>query len=174
MRILREDDGNSQLSGYKQELEDLQKEIQEWREQQREDRRRQLMIRRLELRQKRAEEAAQNENTEQTPEENNTEETVTHTETGGASYYADKFNGRTTASGEVFSNALMTAAHKTLPFGSRVRVTHLENQKTIEVVINDRGPFVDGRVIDLSSAAFSALDNLSRGVINVKIEVLSD
>lgn len=93
-------------------------------------------------------------------------------EAGKASYYADKFNGRSTASGEIFSNALMTAAHKTLPFGTRVRVRNPSNGNTIEVIINDRGPFTPGRIIDLTSYGFSQLDNLSRGVIDVEIEVL--
>lgn len=93
-------------------------------------------------------------------------------EFGKASYYADMFNGRKTASGEIFSNSGMTAAHRTLPFGTKVRVTNPGNGNTIEVVINDRGPHVAGRIIDLTSAAFSALDNLSRGVIDVQVEVI--
>jgi rare lipoprotein A len=94
------------------------------------------------------------------------------TEIGKASYYADMFNGRTTASGEIFSNSNMTAAHKTLPFGTRVKVRNLSNGNTIEVVINDRGPFTPGRIIDLTSTGFSMLDNLSRGIIDVEIEII--
>jgi rare lipoprotein A len=100
------------------------------------------------------------------------QETTSSTEFGKASYYADMFNGRTTASGEIFSNAMMTAAHKTLPFGTRVRVTSISNGNTIEVRINDRGPFVAGRIIDLTSTGFAALDNISRGVMDVRVDVL--
>ena len=74
-------------------------------------------------------------------------------ETGVASWYGSKFHGRKTASGERYNQNKMTAAHKTLPFGSRVRVRNEKNGKTVIVVINDRGPFVKGRIIDLSRAA---------------------
>jgi rare lipoprotein A len=91
---------------------------------------------------------------------------------GLASYYADKYQGRKTANGETFDSAKLTAAHKTLPFGSRVRVTNLDNGKSVEVRINDRGPYVAGRVIDLSPAAAKKLDMLRAGVVRVKIDVL--
>src|SRR5688572_14799873 len=74
-------------------------------------------------------------------------------QTGKASFYADKFDGTITASGEKYRHNKLTAAHKTLPFGTKVRVTNLSNNKTVEVVINDRGPYVDGRIIDLSRSA---------------------
>lgn len=93
-------------------------------------------------------------------------------ETGKASYYGPALNGRRTASGEIFNDSLLTAAHRTLPFGTRVRVTNPSNGTSVEVVINDRGPFVAGRIIDLTSAAFSVLDRLSRGVIDVQVEVI--
>jgi len=93
-------------------------------------------------------------------------------ESGVASYYASKFDGRTTASGDIFFNSLMTAAHRTLPFGTIVKVRNTSNDKTVTVTVNDRGPFVSGRIIDLSSAAFSTLDNLSKGIINVEIEII--
>jgi rare lipoprotein A len=93
-------------------------------------------------------------------------------ETGMASYYARKFHHRKTASGERFDNNAMTAAHKTLPFGTEVNVTNLNNGKSITVRINDRGPFVKGRIIDLSRAAFSQIEDLDRGVIKVKISVV--
>ena len=100
-------------------------------------------------------------------------ETV-HEETK-ASYYHDKFNGRKTASGEVFSNKKYTAAHNTLPFGTKVRVTNLRNDREIIVEINDRGPFVKGRKLDLSKAAFMDLaSNKGRGVLPVKVEVLPE
>lgn len=90
-----------------------------------------------------------------------------------ASYYHDKFNGRKTASGSIFSNENYTAAHKTLPFGTKVRVTNLKNNKEIIVVINDRGPFIKGRHIDLSKRAFIDLAQTKKsGLLNVRIEVL--
>jgi rare lipoprotein A len=93
------------------------------------------------------------------------------TETEGkASYYADMFEGRTTASGERFSNAEYTAAHRTFPFGTRVRVTQQESLRSVVVRINDRGPYADGRVIDISSAAFQVLAPLSNGLTDVMIE----
>ena len=100
-------------------------------------------------------------------------ETV-HEETQ-ASYYHDKFNGKKTASGEVFSNKKYTAAHKTLPFGTKVRVTNLRNDREVIVEINDRGPFVKGRKLDLSKTAFMDLaSHKGRGILSVKIEVLPD
>nr|WP_298006250.1 septal ring lytic transglycosylase RlpA family protein [uncultured Flavobacterium sp.] len=92
-----------------------------------------------------------------------------------ASYYHDKFNGRKTASGSIFNNKNYTAAHKTLPFGTKVRVTNLKNSKEIIVEINDRGPFIKGRQLDLSKKAFMDLaQNKNNGVLNVKIEVLPE
>lgn len=91
---------------------------------------------------------------------------------GKASYYADKFDGRKTASGEVFRQSKLTAAHKTLPFGTVVKVTNLNNKKSVIVKINDRGPFVKGRIIDLSKKAALAIDMVRSGVVPVKVEVL--
>ncbi len=100
-------------------------------------------------------------------------ETV-HEETK-ASYYHDKFNGRKTASGEVFSNKKYTAAHKTLPFGTKVRVTNLTNDEEVIVEINDRGPFARGRQLDLSKKAFMDLThNRNHGTLSVKVEVLPE
>lgn len=96
-----------------------------------------------------------------------------NTQTGLASFYADKFDGRTTASGEIFRQNKMTAAHRTLPFGTQVKVTNLENNNTVIVTINDRGPFVNDRIIDLSKVAAQKLDFISNGVCRVKVEVLS-
>ncbi|MCW8354663.1 septal ring lytic transglycosylase RlpA family protein [Marinomonas sp.] len=93
-------------------------------------------------------------------------------ETGGASYYAMKYQGRKTASGELFDQKAMTAAHKRLPFGSKVKVTNIENGKSVVVRVNDRGPFVRGRIIDLSKSAFQRIGNTRDGVIEVEIEVL--
>jgi len=95
-------------------------------------------------------------------------------ETGLASWYGPKFHGRRTASGEVFNQEKFTAAHRTLPWGSRVRVTNLDNGKSVDVRINDRGPFGKGRIIDLSRAAARALDIVIRGITTVRIEWLSD
>ncbi|WAJ71585.1 septal ring lytic transglycosylase RlpA family protein [Catenovulum adriaticum] len=97
---------------------------------------------------------------------------VGYTESGGASYYAAKYHGRQTASGETFNQNHLMAAHKILPFGSRVKVTNLANNQSVTVKINDRGPFVSGRVIDLSRAAFSKIANLNQGVVQVTIQVV--
>lgn len=91
---------------------------------------------------------------------------------GGASYYADKFDGRQTASGETFRQNKLTAAHRTLAFGTMVRVKNLKNGKTVDVKINDRGPFVSGRIIDLSRAAAEKIDMIRDGVANVEVTVL--
>lgn len=93
-------------------------------------------------------------------------------EKGEASYYADKFEGKSTASGEPYSGSKMTAAHRTLEFGTIVRVTNLANGKSVEVRINDRGPFKKGRIIDVSKAAAKKLDMLTAGVIQCTVEVI--
>jgi len=92
-------------------------------------------------------------------------------ETGYASWYGGKFQGRQTASGEIFDTNKLTAAHKTLPFGTVVEVTNLDNGKSIEVRINDRGPFVEGRIIDLSRAAATKIGMMSTGIAPVKVEI---
>lgn len=92
------------------------------------------------------------------------------TETGIASYYADKFEGRKTASDVVFRQNKMTAAHRSLPFGTKVKVTNLTNGNTIKVRINDRGPFVEGRIIDLSKKAAGKLQMINAGIAEVKIK----
>jgi rare lipoprotein A len=97
---------------------------------------------------------------------------VAQTQTGKASFYADKFEGSPTASGEKYRHHKMTAAHRTLPFGTKVKVTNLANNKSVEVVINDRGPWVDGRIIDLSKAAAEALGFVNQGLAEVTIEVI--
>ena len=90
-------------------------------------------------------------------------------ESGKASYYADKFQGRKTANGETFRQRKRTAAHKTLPFGTKVKVRNLTNHKTVKVRINDRGPFVAGRIIDLSKKAARKLGMVDAGVTEVEI-----
>jgi len=90
-----------------------------------------------------------------------------------ASYYHDKFNGKKTASGEKFSNSKLTAAHRTLPFGTKVKVTNLANDKSVIVEVNDRGPFKKSREIDLSKKAFMEItDNKNHGTLTVRIEVI--
>ena len=93
---------------------------------------------------------------------------------GTASYYAAKFDGRRTASGERFDNAAMTAAHRTLPFGTRVRVTNVANGKSVIVRINDRGPFSAGRMIDVSRAAANELGLVARGHGMVELALIAD
>lgn len=93
-------------------------------------------------------------------------------ETGKASYYAQAHHGKRTASGERFDQNALTAAHRTLPFGTRVRVTNLNNERSVVLRINDRGPFVRGRVIDVSRAAAVRLDMLRTGVVPVRVEAL--
>ncbi|MCX9146825.1 septal ring lytic transglycosylase RlpA family protein [Erythrobacter sp. WG] len=93
---------------------------------------------------------------------------------GSASYYAAKFDGRRTASGERFDNDEMTAAHRTLPFGSRVRVTSVASGKSVVVRINDRGPFHAGRILDLSRAAAEELGLVARGSGTVELELIED
>jgi rare lipoprotein A len=90
-------------------------------------------------------------------------------QSGMASYY---WQGQRVASGGWFNPNAMTAAHKTLPFGTRVRVTHSGSGRSVDVVINDRGPYVAGRIIDLSKAAASAIGMTSQGVARVKMMVL--
>jgi len=92
------------------------------------------------------------------------------TQTGKASFYASSFNGKKTASGDKFRSSKKTAAHNTIPFGTKVKVTNLSNGKSVKVKINDRGPHVSGRIIDLSRKAAKKIDMIDKGVANVKIE----
>ncbi len=91
---------------------------------------------------------------------------------GVASYYGDRFDGRRTASGARFDKDALTAAHRTLEFGTRVTVTNKANGRSVDVVINDRGPFSGGRTIDLSKAAAREIGMLGRGVAPVRLEVV--
>lgn len=95
-----------------------------------------------------------------------------YTEEGKASYYGRKFNGRKMANGEPYKMNKLTAAHKTLPFGTKVKVTNLQTRKTVKVHITDRGPFVKGRIIDLSEAAAKKLNFIDEGVVPVKVKVI--
>lgn len=93
-------------------------------------------------------------------------------EEGKASYYADSLAGNTTASGEPYDPAALTAAHRSLDFGTKVKVTYLKTDKSVVVTINDRGPYADGRIIDLSRAAAEALGLIDDGTGTVVLEVL--
>ena len=94
------------------------------------------------------------------------------TATGYASYYANDFDGRQTANGETFNMYELTAAHKTYSFNTMIRVTNLSNNKTVIVRINDRGPFVDNRIIDLSLGAAMQLDMVDSGVQEVQLDII--
>jgi len=94
------------------------------------------------------------------------------TQIGIASYYGKKFHKKRTANGEIFNMNKVSAAHKSYPLGTKVRVTNLENGKSIKLVINDRGPFVKGRIIDLSYKAARKLDFVNQGTTKVRIDVI--
>jgi rare lipoprotein A len=93
-------------------------------------------------------------------------------ELGLASWYADRFHGRPTASGQPYDKAALTCAHRTAPFGARLRVTELEGGRSVVVTVNDRGPHVAGRVVDLSRAAAERLGMLDRGLVRVRLDRL--
>jgi rare lipoprotein A len=99
---------------------------------------------------------------------------VGYTEEGNASWYGDPFNGRHSSNGEIYDMNKLTAAHRTMPFETMVRVTNLKNGKTITVRITDRGPFVDNRIIDLSRAAAQEIESIGPGVVPVRLEVLGN
>jgi rare lipoprotein A len=98
--------------------------------------------------------------------------TFAQVQTGKASFYADKFEGHPTASGEKYKHSKLTAAHKSLPFGTVIKVTNLANNQTVEVVVNDRGPYVEGRIVDLSKSAAEQLGFVNQGLAEVRIEVV--
>ena len=95
-------------------------------------------------------------------------------QTGRASWYGESHHGRLTASGERFDMHALTAAHPSLPFGTRLRVVNLDNDREVEVRVNDRGPSIPGRILDLSYAAARALNAVEAGIISVRLTVLSD
>jgi rare lipoprotein A len=101
-----------------------------------------------------------------------TQESVLSTEEGMASHYSPDQEGAKTANGEIYRNAALTAAHKTLPFDTRVKATNLENGKSVIVVINDRGPYGEGLIIDLSYSAAQAIDMVESGIVPIRVEVL--
>lgn len=92
-------------------------------------------------------------------------------EYGMASYYSDKFQGKKTASGEIYNRWEYTCAHRTLPFGTKLKITNLENKKSVVVRVNDRGPHIRERIIDLSYVAARDIGMLDKGIVRVKIEV---
>jgi rare lipoprotein A len=92
--------------------------------------------------------------------------------TGYASWYGKEYHGRKTSSGEIYDMYALTAAHRTLPLGSEVKVTNLENGRTVDVMINDRGPFIEDRVIDLSYSAAKAIGMLNQGTARVRLDLL--
>jgi rare lipoprotein A len=92
------------------------------------------------------------------------------TETGNASYYADKFVHKPMANGKKFSQHKLTAAHKTLPMGTKVKVISLVSHQSVKVRITDRGPFVQGRIIDLSKKAAKRIDMIDAGVVQVELK----
>jgi rare lipoprotein A len=95
-----------------------------------------------------------------------------HGEVGLASFYADRFEGRRTASGTRYDPRALTCAHRSAPFGTRLRVTAIESGRSVVVTVNDRGPFARGRVVDLSHAAARALGMIERGLVRVRVERL--
>jgi rare lipoprotein A len=95
------------------------------------------------------------------------------TTTGDASWYGEKFQGKTTASGEPFDMNAFTTAHRTLPFGTLLKVTNLSNHKSVEVRVNDRGPFKESRIVDLSYAAAKKIGLVQEGVAKVSIQEIS-
>jgi rare lipoprotein A len=97
---------------------------------------------------------------------------IGHTETGTASWYGYPYHGRPAADGEIYDMETLVAAHRTLPFQTWVRVTNLTNGKTVDVRIIDRGPFVDGRIIDLSHEAARQIDLIGPGLAKVRLEVI--
>lgn len=92
---------------------------------------------------------------------------------GKASYYGEKFHGKKTASGEIYDMNEFTTAHKSLPFGTKVKITNPNNGKSVIVEVNDRGPFIKNRIFDLSKAAFSSIENLKKGVLNIDYEIVN-
>ncbi|MVN78343.1 septal ring lytic transglycosylase RlpA family protein [Hymenobacter sp. HMF4947] len=94
------------------------------------------------------------------------------TQSGDGSYYADKFAGRATASGVPYRPGKLTAAHNTLPFGTRIRVTNVRTGRSVKVVVNDRGPHAKGRIVDVSKRAAGKLGLLDAGVAPVKLKVI--
>lgn len=109
-------------------------------------------------------------NAKSSDSDNNNE--TTKCMTGKCSWYGPKFNGKKTASGEKFDNTKFTAAHKTLPFGTKLKITDKKSGKNVIVTVNDRGPFVKSRVLDISSSAAQELGVINKGIFTAEIEIL--
>ena len=99
---------------------------------------------------------------------------ATDAKTSFVSYYNDKFNGKKTASGDIFDNSKLTAANRILPFGTLLKLTNIKNGKSVVVKINDRGPFHSSRVLDVSKAAFKAIEDLKSGSVAVQYEIVEN
>lgn len=97
---------------------------------------------------------------------------ATDAKTSFASFYHSKFDGRKTASGETFDNDELTAANRSIPFGTKVKITNLKNGKSVVVRINDRGPFTKGRAFDMSQAAFKSIGSLASGHLPIEYEIV--
>ena len=110
--------------------------------------------------------------TRQVPVEKNPQLSYKRTWVGTSSWYGEDFHGKKTANGEIFNMYELTAAHKTLPLGTTVRVTNLSNNRSVVVRINDRGPYVEGRILDLSYGAAEKLDFHTKGTAKVHIQVI--
>jgi rare lipoprotein A len=108
------------------------------------------------------------------PVPTNSAPTISPVNMGHASWYGPGFIGNKTASGDIFDDSKLTAAHKTLPLGSKVKVTNLTNGRSVRVEINDRGPFVGNRIIDLSKAAAHALGMVEDGVVQVRVDPVDE
>ncbi|MFW6370851.1 MAG: septal ring lytic transglycosylase RlpA family protein [Bacteroidota bacterium] len=104
----------------------------------------------------------------------NRREATAFSEVGTASYYALSLDGNPTASGEIYRHTQLTAAHRTLPLGTWLKVENLANKKTVVVKVNDRGPFVEDRIVDLSRAAFEELASIQEGLIEVRISEIDN
>jgi peptidoglycan lytic transglycosylase len=102
-----------------------------------------------------------------------TPDSINNNEVGIASWYGEKFDGNTTANGEIFDMNELTVAHRSLPFGARVKVTNLQNKRSLVLRVNDRGPFIPGRILDVSKAAAKRLGFKVAGLAVVEIKVLS-
>jgi rare lipoprotein A len=107
-----------------------------------------------------------------TPNPNDPASWKRYKEEGRASYYANSYQGRKMANGQPYRKGKLTAAHKEMPFGTKVKVTNLQNGRSVKVVITDRGPFVRGRVIDLSRKAARRVGMIDAGVVQVKLKVV--
>jgi rare lipoprotein A len=113
-----------------------------------------------------------NENNKEEELENSEKSKTSFTQEGLDSFYGDEFHGKRTANGEIFDKNKLSAAHRTLPLGTIAMVTNLKNDKKVRVRINDRGPFVSGRILDVSQRAAQELDFIKEGTTRIRLEVI--